>query len=609
MNILKTLVPYQSLFSFGIESVTGWWVLITVIFFIVSIIGLAVRRRKINNSIRLPGNKINENRIKSNTYLKSLWEKYEITFIVLEKNYVKSKEPSSNYFNLDSVLSQFLNLRYWVSLPNVFVGIGILGTFVGLALGLADFDPEKISDSINNLLPGMKTAFVTSIWGMLLSILFDFFEKWHFHKIDISIKNFAHLIDKKYLFSQAEQQSWEQQQLNLLFEQYFMVELGGDQKINIAHLFRDIKIEIEQQTKTLKAFSTDLADGITLSTKTIEQLGGNFAKALEDAIRNELSPAIRSMEQVLTELKNIKQDSSGQLIREIIQQLEKNLRDMITQLQTQLTGDTIKQLKDLANILGATSLALIKLPEKVDEMIQKMSVQIDDMGEAIKKIATKTTDAAETATEMINKNVEGSLENIKQSIHLLVTKIEEMSTRESEIIKNADKLNGQFTKKFEESQRLSSELNHGIEKANALILNTNHASERMLEGIRGITSSSNTLETTLRKYQQQEEKLNSTFNSILDQFRTFFDKSKTLSSDYVQKFQIIENGLSGIFNQIQTGLQEYQKVTEEQLNQSLTVFVGQCEKAAGGLHGSIESLKELFEEISDTLEKLRKQKI
>lgn len=56
------------------------------------------------------------------------------------------------------------------SIPTVFTTLGVLGTFVGIYFGLQHFDVDKITESIPPLLEGMKTAFSTSIWGVLLVI-------------------------------------------------------------------------------------------------------------------------------------------------------------------------------------------------------------------------------------------------------------------------------------------------------------------------------------------------------------------------------------------------------------------------------------------------------
>jgi chromosome segregation ATPase len=54
--------------------------------------------------------------------------------------------------------------------PNAAVSLGIFGTFVGVYIGLQGFDVQDISASIPLLLDGLKTAFMTSIWGIAVSI-------------------------------------------------------------------------------------------------------------------------------------------------------------------------------------------------------------------------------------------------------------------------------------------------------------------------------------------------------------------------------------------------------------------------------------------------------
>ncbi len=49
--------------------------------------------------------------------------------------------------------------------------IGVLGTFGGIAWGLLNFDAQNIEASVPELLEGLKFAFLTSIVGILLSIL------------------------------------------------------------------------------------------------------------------------------------------------------------------------------------------------------------------------------------------------------------------------------------------------------------------------------------------------------------------------------------------------------------------------------------------------------
>lgn len=55
-------------------------------------------------------------------------------------------------------------------------GLGILGTFLGLSMGLGAFSGDDIftiSDNVGSLLSGMKVVFHTSVYGILFSLVFN----------------------------------------------------------------------------------------------------------------------------------------------------------------------------------------------------------------------------------------------------------------------------------------------------------------------------------------------------------------------------------------------------------------------------------------------------
>jgi methyl-accepting chemotaxis protein len=54
---------------------------------------------------------------------------------------------------------------------NEIVSLGVLGTFLGIAIGLYHFDATDIKRSLPLLLEGLKTAFITSGVGIFFSII------------------------------------------------------------------------------------------------------------------------------------------------------------------------------------------------------------------------------------------------------------------------------------------------------------------------------------------------------------------------------------------------------------------------------------------------------
>ena len=65
---------------------------------------------------------------------------------------------------------------YNSGISGAMTGLGILGTFIGLSLGLGSFqgdDIYTISDNVGPLLSGMKVAFHTSVYGIIFSLIFN----------------------------------------------------------------------------------------------------------------------------------------------------------------------------------------------------------------------------------------------------------------------------------------------------------------------------------------------------------------------------------------------------------------------------------------------------
>lgn len=81
-----------------------------------------------------------------------------------------------DYINED-LLDQVSSSHFNSSISGTMTGLGILGTFIGLSLGLGAFsgnDIFTISDNVGPLLNGMKVAFHTSVYGIFFSLVFNF---------------------------------------------------------------------------------------------------------------------------------------------------------------------------------------------------------------------------------------------------------------------------------------------------------------------------------------------------------------------------------------------------------------------------------------------------
>ncbi len=77
-------------------------------------------------------------------------------------------------FAVFELVAIFFRNSYFKS---VILSIGIFGTFLGIFLGLQDFNIKDIDNSLNSLLDGMTTAFYSSLLGMFSVIILTTLEK------------------------------------------------------------------------------------------------------------------------------------------------------------------------------------------------------------------------------------------------------------------------------------------------------------------------------------------------------------------------------------------------------------------------------------------------
>lgn len=81
-----------------------------------------------------------------------------------------------DYINYDEI-DKLVHKWYMDLVPDIMTSLGILGTFVGLVWGLRAFDTsglDTMTASVTSLIDGIKVAFLTSIYGLVCSLVFQY---------------------------------------------------------------------------------------------------------------------------------------------------------------------------------------------------------------------------------------------------------------------------------------------------------------------------------------------------------------------------------------------------------------------------------------------------
>lgn len=100
-----------------------------------------------------------------------------------------------NFINEESI-ENYVRRGILELIPDILTSLGILGTFVGLMMGLREFDPsgyEQMAGSVSPLINGIKVAFITSIYGISLSLAYSFDLRSEFANLSVLTDQFLDL--------------------------------------------------------------------------------------------------------------------------------------------------------------------------------------------------------------------------------------------------------------------------------------------------------------------------------------------------------------------------------------------------------------------------------
>ncbi|MGB3261957.1 MAG: hypothetical protein WBA80_13955, partial [Paenisporosarcina sp.] len=181
---------FESLFSvlnyYGLEWFTGLYAVIQISIFVLLLAFHLVPLRNEYSAMKYVKNGLVElennndthslnyriNEIFVNVHTKSTykkqWERYYKRIQKDKKSDEKIRvEP---FFGLEA-LHETIGKRQMLDIGGgVHVSLGVLGTFIGLSLGLSGLnviDPELLREGVSGLISGMKTAFYTSVFGVV----------------------------------------------------------------------------------------------------------------------------------------------------------------------------------------------------------------------------------------------------------------------------------------------------------------------------------------------------------------------------------------------------------------------------------------------------------
>ncbi|MCX6135915.1 MAG: hypothetical protein NTV54_00240 [Ignavibacteriales bacterium] len=607
MNLFEKFAPYNSLFHSDQNTLTAWWVAVTILVMLTASIMLWYQLRQARSELRRHAESVNAKALSQSMLLGDSWHTYSHTFLSPDGERQKTPDFAEEFFNTQAVLPSRMNLRLYLSVPNVLVGFGILGTFVGLTFGISGFDTSTagtIKESIQALLSGMGTAFVSSVWGMLLSIIFGWLEKLLFNGLDHDFGILSKKLNERFRLTKSEELKFAREDTSILIEGYFAYKTEDGKPVMPGIVFRDLRFQAAEQSKALKSFSTDLADGIRISTQTINKLGDHISENVKTLFKEDVEPSLVKLSQAADELRQTKEQSSADVIEKVVGSLQLSLNEMIQKVQTSLSGTAKAEMENLATQLSTAVGALGAFPNTVQSMMQALEISMSSLQALIKDASANANEEAAASAALMREQVEKTAEGLAKVIGSLQAQSQILLTNQSQNTAVVQET-------VQGSQQLLQMANELYEKMNQLVNGTG----KVMDDFKQISTVFNETGATLKSSADNLNKTTGTFQihslalitgnqETLRQIDAALEKARDVVSEYSAEFSVIEQGLKGVFEKLQQGLSDYQSVTKQNLNEYLASFTDHLKEAAKSLSGTTNDLESSIEEMNELFEKL-----
>lgn len=314
------------------------------------------------------------------------------------------------------------------SAPTILTSIGIFGTFLGVALGLSAFDTEHLQDSVPELLSGLKTAFWSSIAGLLGALTIKFravMDATHGEEHHQRTASIDDLNDSL----QAILKSLQQDNDETLFQQMALMRVEqqrqSDDLIGAMQHYQEKMVEANTQA-LIDALGVVMRD---FNTKIDEQYGENF-KRLNESVGTMLQWQ-KEYKQQLVELADNQQRIGESMVQatgafenmvqhaESFNGISESLGNMLQGLNTQ--RDVLdKHLTGLANLVSEAGQGLPQLEERITFLTSGLATTLEQYNTRMETMLSQTTQSMNATTSQLSEQLQqayvGAFEKLDQKI-------------------------------------------------------------------------------------------------------------------------------------------------------------------------------------------------
>lgn len=412
-------------------------------------------------------------KIKKSRY-KMLWERYYNRVSEKKEDERINVEP---FFGFD-IMHYHMGYRSLMDVgAGISVSIGVLGTFIGLSMGLSDLQigsTEALRTGIGGLLNGMKVAFYTSVWGVTLSLFWTLIDRLISGQLDRNIDWHSEKMD--YLLSTDDEELF----LNRLEK------ITRDQSAHLKTLLTDALERVMQPVvMTIRESNGNVSQAFT-------QLHDQFSK-LQSGVENQS----KLLENQLELTKTNSHDISDRLVEQITGGTQESISDYSALikdsqiLQTQMV-QTINQVVDSFASTQNSQSTTIERTERLFETFEQMTAEMNQMRSSYAEASNFMGDLSKTF-QNIQQLTQDQLpvqHEVMRSNQSLADKYDGLTERFIEFNENVErKYEGLLEEVLTISKGLTSTFQQMTNKfSDSLTIQTNmlKESDTLLQNVKGV---------------------------------------------------------------------------------------------------------------------------
>ncbi len=368
--------------------------------------------------------------------LRNTFEEYRNS--LFNTNQISSYTDITEYYHSEYINSiSHGTICEWI--PSTMTGLGLLGTFIGLTMGIGGLDvksTEGLLNGINILLEGMYTAFYTSIAGVIASLIFSLFYKIAYGSAIAKMEDFLDLFQENKLDCAEKSPenmllAYQQQQTESL--QKFTDEFAVNISNSMAEILLPVTAKMESTIEEFaKVASTQQKEGL-------EQIVKEFISSMNDALGGQFEALGATIENMCEWQKN-----SAEQMQKIINEM----CETATEIESihELTQKSVAEMNEFMGKVNEMQTAISQQAELARKQIEIANTINEKNAEYIEKITGCEESVAKLA-ESVNKEAE----NARNAIMLLQERCDEQVKALSEAAQKEMTILSESTKILAES--------------------------------------------------------------------------------------------------------------------------------------------------------------